>query len=102
VAARVYQGSYNIVRKILLSRSGPKEGKGLQVAFLKMLAEFRDGGVVGFECIFSPMEFVVAGSILHYMGNLHGAPPERNFWDFVSPEDLVYDILQIYSINLDG
>jgi hypothetical protein len=48
------------------------------------------------------MEFVVAGPILDCLGDLHGAPPEEDFWDFVSPEVLVYDIILIYSINLAG
>ena len=48
------------------------------------------------------MEFVVAGPILDSLGDLHGAPPERDFGDFVFPEGLVYDILPIYSINLAG
>ena len=42
------------------------------------------------------MEFVVAGPILDCLGDLRGTLPERDFWDFVSPEVLVYDMLQIY------
>jgi len=67
-----------------------------------VLAEFRDGGVVGSEGIFFRMEFVVTGPILDCLGDLHGTPAERYFWDFVSQEGLVYDILSIYSINLAG
>jgi hypothetical protein len=48
------------------------------------------------------MEFVVAGPILDCLGDLHGAPPKRDFWDFVSPEGLVYDIFLICSIKLAG
>jgi hypothetical protein len=48
------------------------------------------------------MEFVVTGPILDCLGDLHGTPAERYFWDFVSQEGLVYDILSIYSINLAG
>jgi hypothetical protein len=48
------------------------------------------------------MEFVVAGPILDCLGDFHRAPPERDFWDFVSQEGLVYDIFPIYSINLVG
>ena len=59
-----------------------------------MMAEFRDGGVVGFRVF--RMEFVVAGPILDCLGDLHGAPPEKDFWVFISPEVLVYDMLQIY------
>ena len=46
------------------------------------------------------MEFVVADPILDCLGDLHGTPPQRDFWDFVSQGDLVYDIHPIYSINL--
>ena len=45
---------------------------------------------------------MVAGPILDCLGDLHRAPPENDFWDFVSHEGLVYDILPIYSINLAG
>jgi hypothetical protein len=48
------------------------------------------------------MDFVVAGPILDCLGDLHGTPPEKYFWEFVSPEVLVYDILPIYSIILVG
>jgi hypothetical protein len=46
------------------------------------------------------MEFVVAGPILDCLGDLHGTPPERYFWDFVSLEGLVYDIFPQCSIIL--
>ena len=45
---------------------------------------------------------MVAGPILDCLGDLHGTPPENDFWDFVSPGGLVYDILPIYSIILAG
>jgi hypothetical protein len=51
---------------------------------------------------FFRMEFVVAGPILDSLGDLHRAPPQMDFLEFVSPEGLVYDMLQIYSINLDS
>jgi hypothetical protein len=48
------------------------------------------------------MEFMVPEPRLDCMGDFHKTPPERDFWDFVSQEGLVYDIFPIYSINLIG
>jgi hypothetical protein len=48
------------------------------------------------------MDFVVPEPILDCLGDLHGTPPQRDFWDFISQEGSVYDIFPIYSINLIG
>ena len=46
------------------------------------------------------MDFGVPEPILDCLGDLHGTPPQRDFWDFISQEGLAYDIFPIYSINL--